>query len=157
VITIDAPPPPLHQPHQVTQSPMGQYSSAVITGADASLRQAELDRQLAAAVRAALAPGWDGAGSRPVSSASVVQAQHFLAALPAMFPAPEVSADPDGEIAFEWYVGTRQVFSVSIGDQPEIAYAGTFGAKRTWGSEPFLGELPGEVLRNLRRLYPPQA
>src|SRR6266566_2805256 len=70
---------------------------------------------LEAAYAEAAADNWDGSGAQPVTYGVKLRAQEFLDALPAGVPLPTIAADPDGEIEFEWYVGPRQVFSVSIG------------------------------------------
>ena len=60
--------------------------------------------------------------------------------------------DPDGEVSLEWYRGPRRVFSISIGSNDELTYAGIFGASKARGVEPFSFEIPHAVLDNLRRL-----
>ncbi|MBI4503773.1 MAG: hypothetical protein HY700_21755 [Gemmatimonadetes bacterium] len=111
------------------------------------------DEALASVFKQASTRNWDGYGAAPVSLAACERAQRFLDALPGTVPVPEIGADPDGEIAFEWRLSPRQVFSVSVGAGYEVAYAGLFGAGRTHGTEFFIDELPNAVMDNLRRLY----
>jgi len=108
---------------------------------------------LEAAYAEAATDDWDGYGARAVTYGVKLRAEEFLDALPAGVPLPIVAADPDGEVAFEWYLGPRQVFSVSVGSRYEVAYAGIIGANTTHGTEYFMDELPATVLENLRRLY----
>jgi hypothetical protein len=119
--------------------------------------RSDQEAQSAAALEAACAEAatdnWDGYGAQAVTYGVKIRAQEFLDALPAGVPLPTIAADPDGEVAFEWYVGPRQVFSVSIGSRYEVAYAGIFGANMTHGTEYFMDELPASVMENLRRLY----
>lgn len=125
--------------------------------ADLSSPLSNWEGQAACALEAAYAEGssdgWDGYGARAVSLGVKYRAEAFLDALPSGIPVPAIEPDPDGEISFEWYVGPRQVFSVSVGEGCEIAYAGLFGRNRTHGTEYFMDELPAAVMTNLRRLY----
>src|SRR5437016_10231361 len=63
---------------------------------------------LEAACTEAATDNWDGYGAQAVSYGVKLRAQEFLDALPAGVPRPTIAADPDGEVAFEWYVGPRQ-------------------------------------------------
>ena len=96
---------------------------------------------------------WDGYGAEPVSIRSLENSANFAKTLPTQFPVPDISADPDGEVSFEWHITPRQVFSVSIGDYNQLNYAGLFGKNKTHGVEYFRDELPKTILENLRRLY----
>src|SRR5690242_17128821 len=46
---------------------------------------------------------WDGEGAPAISAEAISGAIQIAAHLPTSWPAPEVSADPDGGISFEWY------------------------------------------------------
>jgi len=120
-----------------------------------SNREAELERALEAACEEASEDNWDGDGAKAVTMTTRDRAEAFLDALPAGFPEPLIAAEPDGEIAFEWYAGPRRVFSVSVGEGYSIAFAGIFGGLKVHGSEYFLDELPESVIMNVRRLYNP--
>ena len=74
---------------------------------------------------------WDGYGARAIDELSYQKAVRFALSLPSSIPTPEVHVDPDGEVTFEWYEGPRRVFSVSIGSNYELSYAGLFGANKT--------------------------
>lgn len=95
---------------------------------------------------------WNGYGARPISSESYLQATRFLAALPTWSPAPEVSVDPDGEVALDWFGIRKDVFSVSIGPTGELSYAGIFGVSRVSGEDYFTDEIPDAILEGLRRI-----
>lgn len=97
--------------------------------------------------------GWDGYGADPVTQETFDTAKRFIEALPNTWPAPEISADPDGEITFEWGRGPDMVFAVSIGASDLADYAGLFGRVKIHGRE-VLSELPKVVLDNLARLFP---
>jgi hypothetical protein len=96
---------------------------------------------------------WDGYGARAVIPSTYEQATRFLNRLPTTVPDPEVSADPDGEISFEWRAGPWRVFSVSVGPTGRLTWAAFFGRTRhTHGAEPFISELPKAIIDNLTRL-----
>jgi hypothetical protein len=99
-------------------------------------------------------PNWDGEGAAPVSDAVCKRAEHFLRSLPPEIPSPEVVAEPDGEIAFEWHLTPRRVFSVSISSGGRLSYAGLFGDGKTHGTEQYAaGEhIPAAILWNIHRL-----
>jgi hypothetical protein len=100
-----------------------------------------------------LTEDWAGEGAEPVMLADLLAAERFLRTLPTLLPRPEVSVDPDGEFAFEWYNSDRDVLSVSIGRQGKISYAARFGKNRTHGTEYFGDELPSVITANLERLF----
>src|SRR5882762_1910589 len=45
---------------------------------------------------------WDGLGSAPMDASTYQIGKRFLWNLPASLPAPEITADRDGEINFDW-------------------------------------------------------
>ena len=96
---------------------------------------------------------WDGYGASPVKKDSYNEAVRFIEALPDSLPIPEVDVDPDGEIAFEWDMGRRKVFSVSVGSNNELAYAGLFGSNKSHGTEYFGNKLPKVILDNILRVF----
>ena len=96
---------------------------------------------------------WDGYGAKAVNIDSFYNACHFALSIPSNVPTPEIYVDTDGEITFEWYKGRRQVFSISVGSKSELAYAGLFGASKTYGVEQFYDDVPERLLDNINRLY----
>ena len=99
-----------------------------------------------------LCNNWDGYGAKPVTDADLYASIRFLDTLPPSLPSAEVSLDPDGEFAFDWYKGS-DVLSVSIGRLGRISYAAHFGRSRTHGTEYFADELPKVITENLERLF----
>ena len=71
---------------------------------------------------------------------------------PRSVPAPEISAEPDGEIAFDWHEGVG-TFSVSVGPGGVLNYAGLFGKNKVYGTEYWGDEIPGPIIDNVVRLY----
>jgi len=97
-------------------------------------------------------PDWDSYGATAVGRETLRQAFRFLAALPLGMPAPSVGAEPDGHITFEWYHSPKHTLSVSIGSEGELHYAALLGLRKTFGSEPFFGEVPQTILGLVHRV-----
>src|SRR3989304_520341 len=69
------------------------------------------------------------------------------------FPMPEITPEPDGDIAFEWSDDYGRTFVFSIDDNQTLTYAGIFGANNTHGTE-LLGDfIPDPIINYLKRLY----
>lgn len=100
----------------------------------------------------ALEENRDGYGAKPVDPDSFLMAVRLFHSLPRMLPLPDVSVDPDGEVAFEWYVEPRRSFSVSVGADGVLTYAGLFGSAKVHGTEHLVDELPETIRWNLHRL-----
>lgn len=109
--------------------------------------------ELADVAQGATVPNWDGYGAQPIDARAYLQAERFLSALPTTTPVPDVSVDPDGEIAVSWNLDSNWVFSVSIGPTGRLSYAGLFGTSKAYGTEWFLNEIPEAILDSLARLF----
>lgn len=98
---------------------------------------------------------WDGFSALPVSEDAVSDAAKLIYLLPSnmTFPMPTITADPNGEIALEWYRGSRSIFVVSVSGNSEIVYAGLYGTNKTHGIEYFGSSLPSVIISNLKRLF----
>jgi len=106
---------------------------------------------------AAATANWDGYGARPVNARAYAQARRFLTVLPTTTPIPDIAVDPDGEIAITWQAAPRLVFSVSVGAEGRLTYAGLFGESKTHGTEWLRAELPQEVLDGIAKVFAPPA
>lgn len=95
-------------------------------------------------------PGWDGYGAEPIGTDAYQAADRFIRSLPLGIPLPELSADPDGCVTFEWRKSPRRTLLVSVRPGYALDYAALIGTAKTHGSEPFFGELP-EMLKTLIR------
>jgi len=113
----------------------------------------DVRNELSEALKNCSTDNWDGYGAKPLSMDSYIEALRFYLKLPLTHPYPEVSVDPDGEIAFDWFNGPNKVFSVSIGSNYLLSYAGIFESGKIHGSEYFGDELPQEILHNLKRVF----
>ncbi len=96
---------------------------------------------------------WDGYGASAVGLDTYLESRRFLQLIPTTLPFPEITIEPDGEIAFEWYEGPRMILSVSVGSDNALTYAGLFGINKTHGMEYFGDELPATILSNLQRQF----
>ena len=96
---------------------------------------------------------WDGYGAKPISEAVAERAKLFLDNLSSLLPAPDIAPEADGELAIEWHFGLRRVFSVSIGEEGPLHFAGLFGEEERHGVEPFDGVVSSEVLGYVRKLF----
>lgn len=152
--------------------PVFEYSSRAIgvqareirkeeaTIQDAFMRSVELGAELRAAIDALRATleehantDWDGYGAAPASRLAAGHALRLIALLPIETRAPEVSADPDGDISLEWYRDRRWVFSVSVSPHGELNFAGLFGTNTIHGKEAhFEDELPLHIRAGISRV-----
>lgn len=99
------------------------------------------------------AQGWDGYEARPVVNATVNKAWQFIQTLPAHLPDPEISADPDGDIALDWMESRDRMLSVSIRDNGDLHYAGVFGRSKVHGVDSFDDAIPEVLLQAIARVY----
>jgi len=98
---------------------------------------------------------WDGYGAQPISHVSYLEAVKLLTWIPPSIPMPEVTPEPGGEIAFEWYQSKDSVFVASVGGHNIITYAGLFGEdSKAHGTESFREKLPQTILDKIRRILP---
>jgi hypothetical protein len=88
----------------------------------------------------------------PVSENTAREAVRFVTLLPKSLPIPEIAADPDGEIAFDWIAKSGSMFTVSVDATGRLAYAGRFGVKsKIHGIEQLSDSCPQEILRGIQR------
>jgi len=97
--------------------------------------------------------GWDGYEAFPISENAYFEAKRLIMNLPITIPMPEITPEPNGELALEWAKGSRQVFVASVSGKNEIVYAGLFGTNKTHGTEYFGDSVPPAILGNLKRLF----
>ncbi|MBD3287591.1 hypothetical protein GF337_02205 [candidate division KSB1 bacterium] len=98
-------------------------------------------------------PNWDGYGAEPVDLDTYRESMRFIECLPQNILCPEVTPEPDGEISFEWFKNNQRIFSVSVGRNGELSYAGIYGISKAHGTE-FLGdELPKIIIENIQRVF----
>jgi len=104
-------------------------------------------------VRAASSePGWNGYGAKPLHAGAYECAKVFLSALPTTAPLPEVSADPDGDVALDWVFGQKKALSVSIGPTGRCTFAWMRGQCTYRGTDWLDNEIPGSIAYALSQL-----
>lgn len=133
-------------------SPRGLFAP----GEEASSSYSDLDRlrafeALKQAFVEATVENWDGEGAEPADPMSYHYALLFAQSLPGWAPNPDASVDPDGEICLEWGRGRRSIFSVSVGRDGTLTYAGLFGVSKQHGVESFADDIPPAILSGIRR------
>lgn len=112
---------------------------------------------LLSAYIAAQVEDWDNEGARRAEPSTFIYADQFLRLLPSSGFLPEITVDRDGEILFEWDQGPRQVFSVSIGRDGTLTFAGLFGHNKIHGTEHLSEALPSVIAECLERVSAPHA
>lgn len=101
-------------------------------------------------------PGWDGYGAAPMSPEAYDFAKKFIRVLPTAAPLPELSADPDGEVALDWSFGDRRVLSVRIGPRGRCTFAWLLGQRSNRGTDWIDDEIPAPIAFALLALAPAQ-
>jgi len=96
---------------------------------------------------------WDGYRAEAVSDTVLLCAEAFIRALPDGLAMPEISAEPDGQISFDWLPTKTKTFTLSVGSSDRLAYAWIDGSNRGHAVDLFEGDqLPPRVLGELQRI-----
>lgn len=97
---------------------------------------------------------WDGYGALPIQEQAVLEAERFIAVMPAFMPDPEIVPEPSGDIGFEWSFGENRILAVSFAGRNTIAYAAILGSsERTkCGTEKFNNSIPQEIFRGIEEI-----
>lgn len=98
---------------------------------------------------------WDGYGAKEVEPAALLLAIGFLDKLPRYIATPEIAADPDGEISFEWFRADDTILTLSISSEGKLSFAGIFGKDKPHGIENYdMGQdIPSDILWYLSRYF----
>lgn len=115
----------------------------------------DLLRRIADVAREAGQDNWDGDGARPVEEGTIEWASVFAACLPTNLPLPDVSADVDGDISFEWYCSPRRVVTVSVRRDGVLNWASLIGRARLHSNETLRAGLPPELVQHVHRVGEP--
>lgn len=122
---------------------------------DIDERWLQVTEALRIAFEEASESNWDGEGAAPAHPLSYEYARAVLAAFSRTIPIPDVYVDSDGEFCLEWDSGPRSVFSVSVGPDGTLTYAGLFGVNKTHGVETFTDSIPVSIENNILRTRAP--
>jgi hypothetical protein len=88
----------------------------------------------------------------PALSAVQANASRFAQLLPEWASTPEISAYPDGDIAFQWHENAFAVFTVLVDEHDKLHYAGLFGDSDVHGTERCANEIPAPILAGIKRV-----
>lgn len=119
----------LSHPYESVRLPRsaGTYARpSLLTSRSASQSRDAVIDELLDAFNVHQEPDADGYGSDPSDLASFGLAQRLVELLPFDLADPEVSVDPDGEAVLDWHTAPRWTFSVSVGADSVLRYAGLF-------------------------------
>lgn len=83
-----------------------------------------------------------------IAPGALAKAMEFAYVLPSDVRLPEMSIDPDGDVAFDWG-GDSGIVSVSVGPTGRIVYAAELGGEPTSGTSQFAGEVPASLRASL--------
>lgn len=95
---------------------------------------------------------WDGYGALGLSAKVLTKARAFLSSLPNKHIDLELSATPEGDVAFDWFYAKRHSLTLLIGEQSRLVYAAIDGDEEYSGTASFVDEAPRSILRTLDRL-----
>lgn len=112
----------------------------------------EIRGKLDRARESANVDNWDSYGAKAVDDASYWKAVLFAKLLPPTTPDPEIVVDAQGGVVFEWDEGPRRVFSVTVGGNGQLVYAGLFGASKIYGVEYLDEGVPNRILDQIQRI-----
>jgi hypothetical protein len=125
-----------------------EFSGTLTVGEPRRIAQQALETVVAAAQ----VDNWDTAGAKCVEPSTYLYASQFLRLLPVTTPPPDIAADTDGEILFEWDLGPRKILTVSVSRDGTLSFASLFGHSKNYGTEPLREGLPLVVSSSLARL-----
>jgi len=114
----------------------------------------DLIRQVRMAKEEASQDGWYGDQSKAVSQSTYDCACNFVRVIPSKFPSPEVTAEPDGWINFEWYPDKWKKVSISSFEKV-LGYCAFLGSQdnNTRGVINFDGTFPSVCEEFLEKIY----
>ena len=96
--------------------------------------------------------GWNGYDARPMNPEAYVNAKLFLESMPSTAPFPEISADPDGDVALEWFFSPGKALSVSIGPTGRCSFAWMRGRRTYRGTDWLEDGVPAQIANALWQL-----
>ncbi len=146
--------PPLLLPMSLSgaTSPVAAYVEEIQKDSRQQLENSEIFgmrgvlEQLDAVYEDCVLPGWDGNGAKAISHDVLRNARFFLESLPFGMELPQIGAEPDGAITFEWYRSPKRTLSVSINPDGYVYYASLIGASRRHGVDPVQGGISKDLI-----------
>lgn len=98
-------------------------------------------------------PNWDGDVAEAISMETHDVARRLLESLPSDMPLPTITAEPDGQLNFEWYQSPQQLLSASIGSDGTVFWAALIGSEDPRGSCQFVDQFPQTLLYWIGKIY----
>lgn len=134
------------------------YNALAESNSDASPEASSLPArafaELARVARDCERGGWDGHDAKSINQLTCDRARAFLTDLPVWMPAPDIVPETDGQIAIEWYIAPERTFSISVGEDGPLHYAGLFDDEdEVHGVKAFDGvSVPENILQYICKL-----
>ena len=110
------------------------------------LTDKNISRELEKIFEECSSENWDGDRAKPISKEVLRNAIIFLESLPSDVEPPQIAAEPDGAICFEWYRSPEKVISVSINPGGQLYYAALVGAQGKHGKGSVSSGIPDDLL-----------
>jgi hypothetical protein len=142
----------------------GPASSAVTTHLNIDTRHLEEDRSytnqqnqfiLLASLRGILLDcsrsGWDGEKAVPITGSVIGNAIKVINTIPFTVGIPDISPQPNGKIAFEWYLAPYHQLIISVGPTSDVAYSALLGSQRIMGWKQL--SLISDLIEEMRAKY----
>jgi hypothetical protein len=97
---------------------------------------------------------WDGYNADPVTQSSVLEALTLLRSIKGRYTLPdELTAEPDGSIALDWYGPDNKTYSVSVNGHGNIIFSGRFpDGGSLFGVHPLSNKLPQTLAESIYRI-----
>lgn len=94
-----------------------------------------------------------GEGAEALSERTHDVARRLLASLPGGTPLPSVTAEPDGQLNFEWYQSPKRLLSVSVSESGTLYWAALIETEDPRGSCQFTDRFPQTLLYWIGQVY----
>lgn len=115
--------------------------------------KAQLLHDLYEVTNEAVEDDWDGDGAKAVGASTIAHAEAFIKALPDGLSLPELSVEPDGEIAFDWMPIKTRTLSISINESNRLSYAWIDGTDRGHGAAKFsMNVIPSRLVSEIDQI-----
>ena len=96
---------------------------------------------------------WDGDQAEAITEETYEVARRFVEALPRDSHLPTVTAEPDGQLNFEWYHAPHRLLTVSVSASGTLYWAALIGTEDPRGSCQFVDQFPKTLLYWISQVY----